>query len=518
MELLWYQFGLQIGHFAITLFASLVSFAVCWLYFDAWLIRKEKREVILTVGFLLVSISFLFSAASIEQGILIHSTTIRHTFIQGIRVTGYFFIFWGILTTKILPRPREKEAFIGVGFWSLFPIVPVILTLAIALLYRRLATKGLEHHLAPIARGFFVLAAYEAFSLTSFWQTTSIVWVRELIKPFGYLWMVEHVLLLIASIIFLSWVWSYLLKRFETQLFFVFTTSSSLIFFVVTMVFSSLFVASMQRIFISQSETDGKLLLFYVSQLEKTVISETQKLAKEQQIKESLMTQKKLSSATLQELKTRFSIFESFGLLNNQGITIVQSANAANILPEDVRAQIKEKQSVSTVITENFGSSTRLSIIGIVRIDDDAEHTGFVWTKAPLDTAFLDGIKETTGLDSSLYSGNVLSATTLSQGGTVPLTGLTLNNEKIMNTVLVQGKPYTGLVTLAQQTYYGTFRPIIAATESPVGMLFIGQGAAQAFITIGKTISFVFHAVVILVILSIIPAILLARVLARQVR
>src|SRR5437868_3630342 len=66
------QFLGQNLHFAISLFAALVFFAVFWLYFDAWLGggRKQSKDIYKWAGFLLVSLSFVVHATVIDQSVL----------------------------------------------------------------------------------------------------------------------------------------------------------------------------------------------------------------------------------------------------------------------------------------------------------------------------------------------------------------------------------------------------------------------------------------------------------------
>ena len=64
------QFLLENLHFAINLFASLVFFAVSWLYLDAWMETKEHKELFKIIGFALFSLAFLVHATYIEQSVL----------------------------------------------------------------------------------------------------------------------------------------------------------------------------------------------------------------------------------------------------------------------------------------------------------------------------------------------------------------------------------------------------------------------------------------------------------------
>src|SRR5476649_725361 len=64
------QFFGQNVHFVISLFAALVFFAVFWLYFDAWLAKRQKKEAFEWAGFLLLALSFVVASTHIEQSVL----------------------------------------------------------------------------------------------------------------------------------------------------------------------------------------------------------------------------------------------------------------------------------------------------------------------------------------------------------------------------------------------------------------------------------------------------------------
>src|SRR5258706_116417 len=66
------QFIAQNFHFANSLFAGLVFFAVFWLYFDAWGAQttKNPRDILKWAGFLFVAVSFVVYGTLIEQSSL----------------------------------------------------------------------------------------------------------------------------------------------------------------------------------------------------------------------------------------------------------------------------------------------------------------------------------------------------------------------------------------------------------------------------------------------------------------
>ena len=63
------QFLLVNFHFVVSLLAALVTFAVAWLYFDAWTGQKDLKQSPSFFGFLFLSLSFVAQAVLIDQSL-----------------------------------------------------------------------------------------------------------------------------------------------------------------------------------------------------------------------------------------------------------------------------------------------------------------------------------------------------------------------------------------------------------------------------------------------------------------
>src|SRR5258708_1756340 len=109
---MWNQFFLQNTHFALSLFASLVFFAVFWLYFDAWQVKKTFKEGIKLTGFLCICLSFLALAATVESTALITTPGVASFLLQVqyvLRGIGYVLIFVPLLGEKLVPKPKDSQ-------------------------------------------------------------------------------------------------------------------------------------------------------------------------------------------------------------------------------------------------------------------------------------------------------------------------------------------------------------------------------------------------------------------------
>ena len=230
------QFLGQNLHFAISLFAALVFFAVFWLYFDAWTAqrRKSRTDLYIWGGFLLASISFLVQATVIEQSVLGKSIfgEASQTVATLLRVAGYALIVAGQLLGPLQKKPHtqsieaeltqeQQPAVPAVAATSSFGLAYILPAgaLAIAALYYRRATQGLEKHLRPVAYAFALLFVFELLSLASLGRGTDNLALYNLLKAFGPLWLASQLFLLAGVLVLGRWVWHYLTERFMSQLF-----------------------------------------------------------------------------------------------------------------------------------------------------------------------------------------------------------------------------------------------------------------------------------------------------------
>jgi sensor histidine kinase regulating citrate/malate metabolism len=134
-----------------------------------------------------------------------------------------------------------------------------------------------------------------------------------------------------------------------------------------------------------------------------------------------------------------------------------------------------------------------------------------------VDNAYVDGLKQTTGLASAMYSGPVRVATTLlAPDGSSRALGVKETQADITTTVLQHNNTWSGIVKTGGQTYLAVYAPLRDADNAPVGMLFIGQPQVMLLQAAGRSIELTFLIAVLLLVIAIGPVHLIARFLTRQ--
>ena len=246
------QFLLQNAHFALNIFAAMVFSWIFWLYLDVWIVKKTFKEFLKFSGFLMLTFSFVTHALIIEipsiSEFLISDLTYQRILVVT-RLAGYILVILGLTAERSPSHPHDKrkdkkalsttQAAVSINILGasvpgfvlasmFFPIFSAV----VAILYLYRSTYGLEFHLRRVSLGFFTLSVYELLALRHFFEGSSNVSIFKLAAPFSSLWIAEHIILFGASLILGLWVFSYLLKRIQTQLYIFFSLAILFIFIV----------------------------------------------------------------------------------------------------------------------------------------------------------------------------------------------------------------------------------------------------------------------------------------------
>lgn len=530
---MWYQFVLQNVHFAAYVFGALVCFSMCWLYVDAWKQSHKLHDSARIIGLSLISISYLLSALFVESTIssgtifgFFHISSIAIT----VRAVGALCVVLSVWAEPLVDRPDTMRVsalgivFAGVGVMTpiVFSGLSPILFSCIALLYLRRSTVGLERHVRPVAWAFAVLSLSELVSLRGLFEGTTNISLYEWVAPFGALWIVQHIFYCIGIFMLIRWIVGYLFKQFETQLLMIFTLTILFIFLVTTISFTGLLLVNMQNDALHQMTTDVKVLEFSLESQKSQLLSEAQLSAKNDILIESLIEKdaskgSKIVTDILLAKKTTSLIVVSDG-----GVVFARGEDAertGDSLSEDSlvkRALLGESvtsvSSLSGVIAPTLWlragvpvRNTSGSIIGAVIIGN------------AIDTAFVDGLKQATDLDVSVYGGDTVSATSFTIGNASERAiGRKELSQAVKKRVLVDRELFAGPVTIQNEEYIGAYAPLTDIDTNAVGMVFVGRPETAVLEAAGRSIQYTFVITVFLLLCSILPAFRIARYLVDQ--
>src|SRR3972149_2861940 len=297
------QFLLTNAHFTLNLLTALVCFAVSWLYFDAWLGRHDYKESTKSLGFLLLSLSFAVHATQIEQTILknpLLNSEVTNILTAAFIISAFLVLIIGQFVDPLQPLPsyrlsmeknvhgfgikksKDKSAAIlllgKIAPLVFVPFLYPVLAIFTGFLYLRRATLGLEYHLRTIGYSLTILAISELLSLSALFRGSTNITLERIVGAFGPIWMVEHVLQLIFTIYLGRWVWAYLTKRLETQLFIIFDTVILIVFLLTAIFFPSVSLSNMRQDILANLETNVALLAYTIDGKKAETLSQNPEL------------------------------------------------------------------------------------------------------------------------------------------------------------------------------------------------------------------------------------------------
>lgn len=521
------------AHFTLNLLAALVCFAVTWLYFDAWLGRRDGRESTKSLGFLLLSLSFVVHSTTIDQSVL-QTPFIDHDIAQLLtaffRTGGYIILIIGQIIDPLQPLPsyrKKKKArailILGLPIVNYIPFLFPIFGIITAFLYIRRATVGLEHHLKPIGYSFFLLAISETISLAALFRGSDNVSLENFVGSFGPLWMLEHFFLALSMFILGRWVWSYLIKRLETQLFMIFTSTTLAVFLMTAIFFTSVSLANLRQDVLTSLKANAGVLQYTLDSKKAETLSDAQVIAQnpdivaatEDENREELLT---LTTDILLAKKQAFLV-----VVNSEGRIIMRADDpdkAGGSLSDDtiVSRALNGEEAVG-VVTRDGVLAPIVSVRSAVPIRSGNDIVGVVLVGSQIDNAFVDGIKDATGLDASIYADNIRSATTfVSADGKSRWIGIKEENQNVKNTTLVDSEVYSGSVSVLNTSYLSAFSPLVDINNKPIGMIFVGRAEVSILQAGGKLIEQTFLVTAVLLIISIIPAFFISRYIIDQIK
>ncbi|KRT67761.1 MAG: methyl-accepting chemotaxis protein [candidate division WWE3 bacterium CSP1-7] len=526
------QFLLVNFHFVVSLLAALITLAIAWLYFDAWTGQKSFKQALPFLGFLFLSLSFVVQSVIVDQSLF--ETAFEGTAVAGalkiiFRFGGYLTLVAGQLITPLQQRPTRKWrfrsaallSFLGLPVLELAPFLLAVLAMVTGLLYRRRAARGLERHLKPVSLGFFILGLAELLGVSIGFRDTANVALANLVAPFRPLWITERVILLIAIYIFGRWVWGYLLKRFETQLFMIFTTATLAIFLITTVAFSLASLANVRNSALESLRSDVGVIAYTVDSKKAEILADAQVVSQDPHVGAALPSANRSALATILTNNLLAKGLTTLTVVNRDAQVVIRAEDPEHFgesLSSDPLIQLAlENRETSSVDTKEGTLAPVVTIRAAAPVLRNNQVIGAILISSDIDNAFVDGVKEATGLDASIYADNVRSATTfIAPDGKSRFTGIKEENETVKERVLAQGQTFEGSVDILSVPYFAVFSPLKSFDNNVVGMLFVGRPQTSILQTAARSIELTFSISAILLVLSGLPAYLISKYIAGQ--
>lgn len=497
--------------FAVYVFGALVFFATGWLHLDSWTVdKKEKALLLRSVGFFLLALVFIAKATTNETDPFLFATS-------AIKILGLSIILVGILTEPILKPPSKAPIVIPFLLISKYYIpITAFLLLLVSITYLKKATKGYEKQIKPLFWAFLLFFISEAIGILFIAANTNTLFLSELLKKYGAIRNLSLLINFVGFCVLGLWTWGYLRFRAKTQLFIVFVASSLLIFTATTLTFTFLLFVNFQKDAFSHLRKDVKVLNYAIDEIKSKSLINTQAVSENIAIKNAIYTS---------DYESIYENSLNFMLSQNASFLVITDQNGQVVVRAEDNENVGESLSDSLLFKNalNGNSSTTIavketSIVPLVQIqasspifDDQNQVTAVVVSGYNIDSAFVDGIKNATELDVSVFAGNIRSATTfLAPDGKTRFIGTQESNTNILETVFDRKELYVGPAQILNQPFYVAYAPLVSAEDEVIGMLSVGSLQKELMETVETSIQHTFLISIVLMLISIIPSYLIS--------
>ncbi|HEX3082170.1 MAG TPA: cache domain-containing protein [Candidatus Saccharimonadia bacterium] len=527
------QFIGQSLHFGVNLFAALACIAGGWLYLDAGAQRRHVSELAKGIGFIVLALAFMVSGGATSSPVFEFLATL-------LKLIGYGSLAYGTLASPLQPRPNTaNDGYRPVAPTAAGPtttaaagtipaplLIPVswlvpAAALSVALLHWRTATRGLERHLKPLAYAFSILALSEILGLSSLYRTSNNPLLQPLANPLGWFWWLQHATLIVGTVVLGRWIWHYLTKRLLTQLFLVITSVTFSIVLIATTSVSALLLASLQHDALTSLETSTKVLRYAVDSQTSDTRADAQILAANSSVAAAVSDRDRADLAGVAADTLAAQRLADVILTDDAGVVLARGsdpARAGDSLSNDPLVQrALAGQTTSSFTAGSSAPSPTLLLTTATPVKQQGQVIGTALASLTLDNAFVDGLKHNTGLDSTVYSGLIRAATTLTgPDGTSRSVGLKETSGAIRGTVITRGQTWSGVADVSGTPYLAVYLPLKTSNNSVVGMLSVGQPEDVVLKSAESAIGITFAGATAALLLLMLPVYLLARQITKQ--
>lgn len=488
-------------HFALELIGALVFFVMGWLAIDAYLVNKHYSLVLRITGFFLVSAWQIVNAFHFSNDII-------NFFGFSVYILGLVLL---VLSIVSVPKIASVSAVLLIPSFSKampsFYLIAGILTAIIAILSFRQCRREFNKSLRLFWIGFAFL------SLSSFIQI--FIGNDSLDNP---LWYVLHVLEAIGFFCFVFWVWQYIRLRVKESLMLIFVAMTLFIATTVTLAFSTILISKIEQQTKNNLLMNTKVFDFSVKNFTEKASAEAKFISVDKDVVQAVSAE---NTSDLEVILGRYLDSEKVGFLlavDEAGVVLMR-AHSPNERGDSISSEraVEEALVGNPFSTVEFSSSEKFSIRASSPIYEGDKVIGAIVAGFPLDNVMVDGIKKITGLDMTLYRDNTSVATTaISSDGRSRLVGVSVNDEEIKNSVLIEGGSATSEVYIDGRLFLSSYIPIVDGDEKIVGMFASAKPQADILDIANSTNRLTLITVTLIILLLTFPVYALTRRLLDQ--
>ncbi|MDX1607819.1 MAG: cache domain-containing protein [Candidatus Spechtbacterales bacterium] len=491
-------------HFTLEVLGALSFLIVAWLALDSFLVRRDFTTISRGIGF-----GFLGAWQAIHA--FGYNADIYGYTAYAFLFSGILFVIWNLMLEAPTDRPEFKAILI---LPALTPIIPTLNGIAaigfgiIAFLGYRQFKKEQKKTLIPFATSFFALAL--AYGLGVFYEAGS----------FGNIWVIAHLFEFIGFLALAIWVWQYLQLRIREELLLIFVAITLLMAAIVTLTFSTILVDRVAEQSERQLLTNAKVANLAIEHMEKEALAKARFISTNNELISAVAEN---DFASIEDIATRVLKMENLGfltILDNKGNVLLRAHGVTkkgdNLATEPVVAAALINNDASTL---GYSETEGFSIRTASAMNTEEGIVGVVLAGFQLDNAFVDSMKELTGLGMSVFLGNRRVATTnFKPDGRSRSTGIQITDNRIIDTVIEQGNSITLSTEITSQPFLASYLPLYNIEGDIVGMLSAERSQQEIVDLTNSTNKLTLVSVMALMLILITPIYLATKRLAGEVK
>lgn len=505
--------------FIIGILSFFSFFTTASLYMDSFLaVRKSPLLLIRGIGFFILAVwAGLSGALGVAEGASEHLVLV-------LQLVALLVIAWTFFIENLPGRPKESKkgsrkilALLPFPMSFMWYFLAPLLALYLAGRIWYQVTVKLERSRKLMALAMLLLGvswACAALINTPMGQEGSL---SVLAQPFGILWVVTLLFEALGSFALLLWAWNFLRFRLFPQLYLTVVAAVLIAFVATTMLLTVALITNAQQESLRVLSTNVRVFAFTLEELKQKMTLVANTIGSRPALIDSVEEN--------DLLKTGVAIANPIREFGVSGVTVL-NAGGEVVYTLGTDLQLGASLSADPVVLQAFAGASRATPyaqvgpefpVMLVRsgapMIQDGRVVGIVIVDFPVDTVFLDRVKELTGLEIILFDGTKLSATTLRDESGRPRTAS--GEEEFVQNILQAENGYRGSATLGHERFLVAGLPVESITQERIGALVVGISESELLRSLDEATQRTLLGAALLIVLSLLPLYGVAHVIAR---
>lgn len=547
------EFLLNTGNFVVHVLSAFSAFLMGWLFIDVYVSSPSNKSTLVKgIGLFFIALFLMFG--EIGDFVLNYFSMMENSMIFGLLLLfiGFFSEYTPFAeelegSAKKTKGKKQRTKIINIIKISIIAVVAIagliIITLnftnypilisqfnkiiILSLIVLNILSIGTKYIFAiqKQLKNLFIGMIFFAISYAAIVVSKNVMMgdfrFIQWTQIYGILWWVEKISLIIGFGIIGKYAFYYLKYRLKAKFFISFIFSSLIIFFVITVAFLAVLINDFQNNTLKNLKASNKAIQLSLVDVRNRSILSAKALINNEQIQSGVSTEKReLLIDSVEDILVSGNA-DFIIVTNEAALSLYETQNkeafGRSYGTDQFIKRASEGLSTNTVVVEKGILAPQIVVKTYIPVVRKGGFIGVVIVGNIIDNQFVDGIKKQTGLDVTIFAGEVIAATTFTtKDGLVRLSGTMEKNQKIIETVLKEGKDYEGITEVFNEEHLGIYTPLKDSDGKTLGMVFIGEKSAIIAAVIRISIQKTFALASLLILLALIPIYFFSKNLAKE--